>query len=83
MPSLQVSVDQVVKLFQQLNVKERAQVVRDLSQSNRARLDEIREHGEQRMREICQERGFDWNSLSDDQRLEFVDELIHEDRKCR
>jgi hypothetical protein len=38
---------------------------------------------ESQLRMICEKRGLEWDAMSDDQRQEFVDDLVHEDRPCR
>ena len=39
--------------------------------------------GEERLRQLAAERGFDWRSMGEEDRLAFVDDLIHEDRAFR
>ena len=35
---------------------------------------------EERLRSLCRERGKDWDAMSADERDDFLDELVHEDR---
>ncbi|MCH8294560.1 hypothetical protein IH992_26040 [Candidatus Poribacteria bacterium] len=42
------------------------------------RLDEA----EMRLRQLCFSRGLDWDTMTEDEREAFVDDLIHEDRQC-
>ena len=37
--------------------------------------------GERQLHKLAAERGFDWGKMDDEQRLAFVDDLLHEDRK--
>lgn len=43
-----------------------------------ARMD----YAEARFRELCASRGLDWDMMTDEKRINFVDDLIHEDREC-
>ena len=43
-------------------------------------LDRLVDYGNQRMRVIAAQRGVDWETLADDERMQLIDELIHEDR---
>jgi len=36
------------------------------------------DYGNQRIRELCSERGLDWDSLSEEDRQEFIDTLLHQ-----
>ena len=37
---------------------------------------------EARFRELCASRGLDWDAMTETDREQFVDDLIHEDREC-
>ena len=49
-------------------------VTRRLSQ----RRDERQRFGEVRLRQLCTERGLNWNQLTESQREDFVNRLLHE-----
>jgi hypothetical protein len=36
-----------------------------------------------RLRRLAAAKGQDWDRMTDEQREEFVDELLHEDKACR
>ena len=40
----------------------------------------MRAEGDQQMRRLCSERGLEWDRLTDEERINLVDDLIHEDR---
>ncbi len=42
----------------------------------------LAEYAEDRLRSVASERGLDWDRMSEEQREEFIDDLIHEDRDC-
>lgn len=43
-------------------------------------LDRLVDYGDQRMRAIASERGVAWETLADDERMQLIDDLAHEDR---
>ena len=34
------------------------------------------------LRQLCTDRGLDWDAMTEAERENFVDDLIHEDREC-
>ena len=41
------------------------------------------EEAEAQFRQLCAARGLNWGTMTEAERENFVDDLIHEDRKCR
>ncbi len=39
-------------------------------------------YAETRFRQLCASRGLDWDTMTETERENFVDDLIHEDREC-
>ena len=79
MPTLELSEAQVAQLVRQLPAAKRREVLLALAgpaAAREARLDAA----EVAARRLAAARGMDWEKLSDDERLAFVDDLIHEDR---
>lgn len=71
--------EQVVALVEQL--PRGLQV--SLYQTLRAKLWEnwldLAQYGEGQARRVAVERGRNWDTLTDDERMEFVDDIVHED----
>lgn len=42
-------------------------------------LEELVDYGSERMRTLCAARGLDWDALSEDQRQNLVDQILHEE----
>lgn len=42
----------------------------------------LMDYVEARFRELCASRNLDWDMMTDEERINFVDDLIHEDREC-
>lgn len=42
----------------------------------------LMDYAEAQLRKLCASRGLDWDRMSNEERIDFVDDLIHEDREC-
>jgi hypothetical protein len=76
--TLEVPESQLVEWVLQLSPTAKQTVLKALI----PRLDELEvlvDYGSQRMRALCVERGLDWDSLTEDERQQLVDELLHAD----
>jgi hypothetical protein len=76
--TLEVPESQVVELVRKLSPTAKRAVLLVLIPGLQE-LDSLVDYGGQRMRELCAERGLDWDSLGEEERLHLVDELLHED----
>jgi hypothetical protein len=76
--SLNVTSDQVTDLVFQLEPEARRDLLRKLWAERKEFWAEIRSKGEGRMRSLATERGRDWDTMSEEEREEFVDDLLHE-----
>ena len=81
MVQMNLADDQVVELFRQLPSQTRRKVLLELAAREAQNRDARMEETQRRFRQLAQERGLDWDKMDDDQRLSFVDDLIHEDHK--
>ena len=80
MTSLEVSVEQVIELVKQQPPDSKQAVLNALSVERETWWLEMLTEGEQQMRCLCADRGLDWDSMSEDEREVFVDDLLHEDK---
>ena len=37
---------------------------------------------ESKAREVCTERGLNWDTMTDEERQDFINDVVHEDREC-
>ena len=42
----------------------------------------LMDSAEVQLRKLSTSRGLDWDMMTDEERIDFVDDLIHEDREC-
>jgi hypothetical protein len=82
MPTLELTIEQVLALVQQLPPEQKRSVLLVLAEDARARREERLNYAEAQLRRLCAERGRDWDTMSEDEREAFIDELVHEDRRC-
>ena len=79
--TLELTTEQVIDLVQQMPPKEKFLVVRALTQETPAEREERMKYAESKVRELCAQRGLDWDAMSEDERLYFIDDIAHEDRE--
>jgi hypothetical protein len=75
--TLTVPESQIIEWVRQLSPQTKQAVLRALI-PELDELEALMDYGSQRMRQLCAERGVDWDSLSEDERQKLVDELLHE-----
>jgi hypothetical protein len=82
MPILELSDAQVVELVKQLPPERQRAALLELAAGAARRREEQMQYAEGQLRRVSAERGLEWDKMSDDQRQDFIDDLLHEDRAC-
>ena len=82
MATITLTDQQVADLVQQLPPERRLGVLRLLADRAQQQRTDRMLYAEQQMRQVAAERGGDWDRMSDDEREQFIDALVHEDRDC-
>lgn len=77
-----ISDAQLIDLVKQLPPARKRSVLLALAGDAQERRSERLHMAEERMRALCAARGRDWDALSEAERENFVDDLMHEDRPC-
>jgi hypothetical protein len=78
MATLTLSDEQVVQLVRQLPPQTKQRVLVDLTAERDAWWETTTRDGEKDFQRLAAARGFDWNTMTDEQREAFVDSLLHE-----
>ncbi|MFN4851095.1 hypothetical protein [Microcystis sp.] len=78
MPNLTLSNEQVIDLFKQLPEAQQKEVYKILILSQWRQLEPVFNEGAERARIVAKERGRDWDTMTEDEREEFIDEIVHE-----
>ena len=82
MPTLQLTDDQVVELFRQLSPNQKQAVLVALATDSAADREARLRTTEDALRRVAAQRERNWDQMTEDERLDFVDDLVHEDRQC-
>jgi hypothetical protein len=78
MPNLTLSNEQVIDLFKQLPEAQQQELFRFLVQRQWGNMEAITDYGSQQAKIVAAERGYDWDTMTEDEREEFIDEIVHE-----
>ena len=70
----------IVDLFRALPPQRRPYVMLVMAGADPDAWKRFQSQGERRLRELAAQRGIDWDALTDDQRQDFVGELLDEGR---
>lgn len=77
-----LTTEQVIDLIQQMPPKEKLTVLKALAKQARKGRPERMKYAESKIREVCTARGLDWDTMTEEERLYFIDDIVHEDREC-
>ncbi len=79
MPILTLSNEQVVELVKQLSSEQQVEVFRFLLLQHWGRWESLSSYGADKARLVAQERGFDWDAMTEEEREALIDDVVHED----
>ena len=80
--TLKLTTEQIIDFIQQIPPEKKVAVLTTLAEQAHAEHAEQIEYGEARMRNITASRGLDWDTMTEEERIDFIDDLVHEDREC-
>jgi hypothetical protein len=82
MPTITLALtdDQVVELVEQLPPDQQSLVYQRLAKKKWGRWIEASQGAEDEARRLAQARGLDWDTLNEDERMQLVNDLVHEGR---
>ncbi len=78
MPNLTLSNEQVIDLFKQLPEDQKQEVYKILILSQSDRWESLSNYAIDKARIVAKERGYDWDTMTEDEREEFIDNIVHE-----
>lgn len=79
MPTIEITIDQVAELVKGLPPREKFVLLGTLQNERQAFWEKAHQKGAQQLRKLCAARGRDWDAMTEDERLTFVVDLLHED----
>ena len=65
---------------QEVLSKDKQLISRDTTDQTDAERKALMDYAEAQLRKLSASRGLDWDKMTDEERIDFVDDLIHEDR---
>ena len=80
--TVELTTDQVVGFVQQMPPEERRTLLLAIAEQAAANREARIDRAETQLRQLCVDRGLDWDTMTEAERESFVDDLIHEDREC-
>ena len=82
MTALQLTDEQVLDVIKKLSPEQKRNALLALAQDAQATRQTRMRYAEAQFRRLAAERGLDWDTMTEDEREAFSDDLIHEDRAC-
>ena len=77
MVKVEVPEQQIVSMVEQLSASAKHEILKRLI-ADYDQWNALVDAGEEGMRALCAERGLDWDSLDEGQRLQLIDTILHE-----
>ncbi len=82
MPTLNLTDEQVTELIRQLPPAQRRSLLFRLAGDAAARRQLRMEKAEAELKKLAAARNRNWDAMSDSEREDFIDQLVHEGRGC-
>ena len=82
MPNSTLTTKQIIDMIKHLTPEQKRIVLLELVKATETQRQERLDYGESQLRRLCTEKGINWDTLSDEEREDFINDLIHEDRPC-
>ncbi len=79
MPTFTLTNEQVIELVKQLPSEQQIEVFRFLLLQQWGEWESLSRYGADRARLVAQEHGQNWDTMAEDEREAFIDEVVHED----
>lgn len=76
---LTLSNKQVVELVKQLSSEQQLEVFRFLLLQQWGKWESLSRYSADQARLVAQERGFDWDAMTEEERETLIDDVVHED----
>ncbi len=78
MPVLTLTNEQAIELVKQLPGEQQAEIFKFLLVQQWEKWQLLSEYGSDKVRLAAQERGYDWDKMTEDEQEAFIDEIVHE-----
>ena len=80
--TIKLTTEQVIDFIQQMPPKEKRAILIALAEKTSMGAEERMKYAESQVRQLCASRGLNWDAMTEEEREDFIDDLVHEDREC-
>ncbi len=80
--TLTLTKEQALDLLYQMPPEEKMAVLVEMATQAREGHEARRRHLHSKVRQLCAKRGLDWDAMGEQEREDFIDAIVHEDRAC-
>lgn len=77
--TIRLTTEQVIDFIQQMPPKEKRAVLVALAERSSVGQEERMKYAETQVRQLCASRGLNWDTMTEEEREDFIDDLVHED----
>lgn len=78
MPMLVLSNEQVIEIVRQLPAEQQAEIFQFLLLQQWGQWESLSSYGADKVRLVAQERGLNWDTMTEPEREAFIDDVVHE-----
>lgn len=78
MPNLTLTDRQVIDLIKQLPLENQYSLLLELAREAGQKREERMDFAEKQLKALCQKKGLNWEEMTEEDRISFVDDLVHE-----
>ena len=79
--TIELTTEQIIDLVQQMPPEEKLTILKALAKETAAEREERMKYAESKVRKVCAARGLDWDAMGEEERLDFINDIVHEDRE--
>ena len=79
---VKLTTDQIIGAIHEMPPEQCRMLLYTLAERATVNREERMDYAESQIRQLCQSRGLDWDAMTEVEREDFIDDLIHEDREC-
>ena len=80
--TVKLTTDQIISAIHEMRPEECRMLLYTLAERAAINREERMDYAESQIRQLCQSRGLDWDAMTEVEREDFIDDLVHEDREC-
>ena len=80
--TIELTTEQIIDFIQQMPPKEKRAALIALAEKASKGQEERMKYAEAQVQQLCLSRGLNWDTMTEEEREDFIDDLVHEDKAC-